>query len=113
MYMYMHFRLLTSRSSSHGFYSDAHWRCSTEVSDLWFASAYDDSSWSNAHVIMGHTTFTVDYLAAEFGENAKPIWYFDESYEGTIYCRARLAYGGLRIVTPTFQVICVKVCMFL
>ena len=86
---------LNSRSSTHGFFTDSHWRCSTNASGIWYSALYDDSSWSNAMPISEHSDYTTDYLRDNFGLYAKLLWYFDDSYTGNIYCRARLAYGKI------------------
>ena len=86
-------KLIVSRSTNHGFYSDFHWRCSlTEEAD-WYKSWFDESSWSNAYPAANHTTYDTLYLESTFGVNAKMIWYY-ESYTGPIYCRARLFFGS-------------------
>ena len=59
----------------------------------WYTELYDDSSWSNALTIPEHSDYTVEYLRENFGLYAKLLWYYDEGYIGSIYCRARLAYG--------------------
>ena len=81
------------RSTTHGFYTDRHWRCNGNASGDWFSDLYDDSSWSNALTIPAHTDYTVEYLRENFGLYAKLLWYFDNIHQGTIYCRARLTYG--------------------
>ena len=81
------------RSTNNNFYTDFHWRCSPTEQDGWFKAWFDESSWSNAFAAANHTSYDTSFLEENFGVNAKMIWYFDASYEGTIYCRARLFFG--------------------
>ena len=80
-------------ATTHGFFTDSHWRCNTEQDDLWYTNLYDDSSWSNALPISAVSSYDTDYLRDQFGLYAKLIWYFDADFNATLYCRARLAYG--------------------
>ena len=89
----MHFCVF--RSTSHGFFTDVHWRCEpyTNVRSFdWYLDQYDDSSWSNARAISEHSTYSTEFLRTNFGLYAKLLWYFDDSYK-QIYCRGRLSYG--------------------
>ena len=78
------------RSTSHGFYSGDHFRCHYIADNGWFMAMFDDSHWSNARPAAYDETFNTD----GFDANASPMWYFDNTIEYSIFCRAKLCNGG-------------------
>ena len=87
------------RSSSNGFFTDSHWRCTTLVEGEWTSEFYDYSSWSNAYPESEFSAsgYTSNQLRNTFGVYAKFIWYFDDNFDGKIYCRAKLEFGMLTV----------------
>ena len=86
--------MLCFRTTSHGFNTDVNWRCDNQEHVGWFADWFDDSSWSNALVVGNHPTYNSQYLAQNFDINAKLIWFYDTSFTGEVFCRARMYYGN-------------------
>ena len=86
-------RMLCFRTTSHGFNTDVNWRCDNQEHVGWFADWFDDSSWSNALVVGNHPTYNSQYLAQNFDINAKLIWFYDTSFTGEVFCRARFNFG--------------------
>ena len=85
------YMVIMRRSTSHGFYSGSHWKCSTEKQTGWFATRFDDSLWPNAVIQESHAFYsTADFTA--YHTNAKVIW--SDTHDDVIYCRARMCYGN-------------------
>ena len=78
------------RSTTHGFVTGAHWRCSDVEEAGWLSSWFDDSSWSNAFPSPdeGSAAYT-----SGFPDEAQLIWHFDAENVDTVYCRARMCPG--------------------
>ena len=77
--------------TTHGLYSDVHWRCSDEEED-WFDAWFDDTSWSNAFPATNHSTYHTTYIRENFNINTKLVWHYDPNTTD-IFCRVRLFYG--------------------
>ena len=82
------------RTTSHGFYTNVHWKCTNREETGWFTDRFDDTFWPNAQV-WPESDFNF-YSDARFSlqhhPDAKFIWSDDATHD-VIFCRATLCRG--------------------
>ena len=82
------------RSTTHGVFTDSHWKCSDEEEAGWNTERFDDRSWDAGHPVGSNYWF---YSFPDYGDfflsTSKMIRL---TYANSaLYCRARLCYGLL------------------
>lgn len=69
--------------------SDSSWKCSDTFIENWYGMDFDDSHWSNAH-ILGNNSGNFKGNIAKFEEKVQWIWYDENNKQNTtVYCRGR------------------------
>ena len=81
----------TFSQTSHAFYTDTNWKCSTQEEAGWYNDWFDDRDWPNAVTIDLET----DTYRDNFARSARLIWAAGNALE--VFCRGRLKYGAYTI----------------
>ena len=79
-------------ATSHGFYSDVHWKCGEDEHTGWYSERFDDRSWEDVDIVADNHWIYSGTEYESFPDTSKMVK--RNSASTNLYCRARLCYGS-------------------